>query len=31
MPKFNFLIAHDMPHYGYVEMVASDPEHALET
>jgi hypothetical protein len=31
MPKFNFLIGHDVPHYGYVEIVASDPEHALET
>jgi hypothetical protein len=30
MPKFNVLVAHDVPNYGTVEIEARDPDHALE-
>lgn len=30
MPKFNIIVAHNVPHYGTVEIEARDPDHALE-
>ena len=30
MPKFNVIVAHNVPNYGTLEIDARDPDHALE-